>query len=124
MKILATAFAILLVFTAWLFMAWTHELVNNTDMKKVKGYIPAEPSQDFIKHPDHVKIGDKWYVEAEVWIPGVNDEMTDLHRSTHFRAMASGQRCANCSMTKDRHKGPNLMCPAKDEKQMPGRKYD
>lgn len=61
---------------------------------------------------------------AEVWIPGVNEAVTDLHRSTHFRPMASGQRCGNCAATKDRHKGPNLICPAKDEKTLPGIKYD
>lgn len=92
-------------------------------MKKTLGYIPIEKGDDPTKETV-VTIEGQTFKLAEVWIPGVNEAMTDLHRTTHFRPMASGQRCGNCAATKDRHKGPQLQCPAKDEKTLPGIKYD
>jgi hypothetical protein len=115
-------------------------------MKKVNGFIPVQPGETITEEQGVATINGKLYKHAEVWVPGIvtekePDEVRDeqgnlisiktdcgnvdvLHRATHFRAMASGQRCHNCAMTKDRHKGPNLMCPAKDEKPLPGMKYD
>lgn len=90
-------------------------------MRKLKGYIPVEGEVPTILPPDWRKIDGIWFKETDVWVPGVND------LASKMKFVPSNMRieyCSNCGARKDLHKGPNLWCPAKDEKQLPGIKHD
>lgn len=95
-------------------------------MKKLLGYIPVEPGT--ANTGDAIVIRGKKYIEAEVWVPGLMVG-TDLYDKTHFKPKEgeekyNGNACANCGKRRLEHKGPDSMCPAKDEKTIPGIKYD
>lgn len=118
-------------------------------MRKTIGYIPLDPGEvhtEVAKTTEVMFYEGTWLKLAEVWIPGVAHRDPDEERDEEGRVLSVktkcgsislaekmrykplqpgvNGRCANCGMYRHTHKGPNMTCPAKDEKQLPGMKYD
>lgn len=98
-------------------------------MKKTLAWVPAVDAPPSKGTPVIKEIDGNAFVLAEVWVQGTGIGGSDLAKRLTYTPIKIGScrtidRCMNCGRPSNEHKGTNAMCPAKDEKQLPGMKHD